>query len=148
MRCSGTTVLIGALCLSGCATGGRSFDLDRERTDRSARSITVVEAVSGERRGPTIAVDTVPSAMAARTRVGDGVSGNGLTRNGTAAISVDIPLAVDGSAQPPVANDLIGTVNALIGDGLPLRAAGKNADPETLLRVRGDTLMLLWRYPF
>lgn len=148
MRCSGTAVLIGALGLSGCATGERGFDLDRERADRSARSIAVVEAVSGERRGPASAVDAAPNATAARARAGGGVSGNGPTRNGTAAISVDVPVAVDDSAQPPVANALIETVHALIGDGLPLRAAGKSADPATLLRVRGDAVMLLWRYPF
>lgn len=95
---SGTAVLIGVLCLSGCAARGRGFDIDRERTDRSARSIAAVEAISGRRRGPTIADDAAPSAMAARTRAGDGMSGNGLTWNGTAAISVDTPLAVDGSA--------------------------------------------------
>ena len=148
MRCSGTAVLIGALGLSGCATGGRGFDLDRGRADRSARSTATVEAATGVRRGPAIVAGAPQKATAARARAGGDVSGNGPTKNGAAAISVDVPLAVDGSAQPPVANALIETVNALIGDGLPLRAAGKSADPATLLRVRGDAVMLLWRYPF
>jgi hypothetical protein len=45
-------------------------------------------------------------------------------------------------------NTLLGVVNALGGEGLPLYPAKKNTDPATLFRVRGDSVLLLWRYPF
>lgn len=112
-----------------------------------------MEAAPGGRRGPAIAADAAPNATAARTRAGDGVFGNWPTGSGVAANPVGAPLAVDGLLRRglngrPVANALIEAVHALSGDGLPLRSTGKNADPATLLRVRGDAVMLLWRYPF
>lgn len=75
------------------------------------------------------------------------------TGNGIAATPAYAPVDIDGlirreSSGRPLADTLVGAVNALSGDGLPLGPAGKNTDPATLLRVRGDTIMLFWRYPF
>lgn len=125
MRYSGIAFPVSALLLAGCAGGDRP-DIVRGRSELPARFSSTSDTATPDNRP---------------------------TGGDTAATRGYAPLVVDGLIRHglngrPLADALIEVVDALSGDGLPLRSTGKNADPATLLRVRGDAVMLLWRYPF
>ncbi len=83
----------------------------------------------------------------------DGGPDLGRTEDGIAATQGYAPPNVNdlirhGLNGRPLTDTLVGAISALGGRGLPLNSPTKNTDPATLLRVRGDTVILQWRYPF
>ena len=153
MRYSGIAFPVSALLLAGCAGGDRP-DIVRGRSELPARFSSTSDTDRDGRRNPAGAFDPATAASGAGRKAAiPATPENRPTGGGTAATRGYAPLAVDGLIRHglngrPLADALIEVVDALSGDGLPLRSTGKNADPATLLRVRGDAVMLLWRYPF
>lgn len=149
----GPLILLSALLLLGCASGGDHPYFDHGRIDPLTRSPATPNAVpDGYQNLAIIAFDRAQNAAAARNVVVQATPKSWPTGSGITATSVYAPVEVDGLIRRgingrPLADTLVETVNALSGDGLPIGSAGKNTDPATLLRVRGDTVMLLWRYP-
>jgi len=142
-----------ALLLLGCASGGDHPDFDHGQINLPTRSLATLNAVPDGTRSPAIiGFNRALDAAAARNIAVQGTPTGRPVGSGITATPVYAPVKVDGLIRRelnghPLADTLVETVNALSGDGLPLGSAGKNTDPATLLRMRGDTVMLLWRYP-
>lgn len=155
MRYASTIVSVSTFLLVGCATGGGSPDPSHGRSDPPTRATPTLAAGPDHLRHSAIAPTPTPSTpAAAQITVRYTGAGSGATpATDSSAPPGYAPLAVSRSTRPrwsdlPLPDALIGAATALRGDGLPLHSTGKSTDPATLLRVRGDTLMLLWRYPF
>lgn len=153
MQFCGPVILLSACLLLGCASGSGHRNLDGGGFDQPARPPAVSNAIPGDRQNPASAFKRAQNAAATRNAAMQAMPRSRPTESGIAATPVYAPAEVDslirrGSSDRPLADTLVGVVNALSGDGLPLGPAGKNTDSATLLRVRGDTVMLLWRYPF
>ena len=150
MRYSGIAIPVSALFLAGCAWCDRP-DTARGRSELPARFSSASDAGHDGRRSPAVAADPAPNAAVAERKAAIPAAPDSRpTGGGAAATRGYAPLAVDGLIRHglngrPLADALIEVVDALSGAGLPLRSTGKNADPATLLRVRGDAVMLLWR---